>query len=35
MYYVLIIKCVNVENYFLPLTFNFLFYDVQILKTPL
>ena len=35
MYYVLIIKCVNVENYFLSLTFNFLFYDVQILKTPL
>ena len=30
MYYVLIIKCMNMENYFLPFTFNFLFYDVQI-----
>lgn len=30
MYYVLIIKCMNMDNYFLPFAFNFLFYDAQI-----
>ena len=35
MYYVLIIKCMNMGNYFPPLTFNFFFYNVQIKTTPL